>query len=60
MLSFTRRAVFGLSLLALTACSDAKVITEDTPLVDLGDFAFGRPPGGFKQQPPSQSGVSLI
>ncbi|WP_226551020.1 hypothetical protein [Celeribacter naphthalenivorans] len=41
MLSFTRRAVFGLSLLALTACSDAKVITEDTPLVDLGDFAFG-------------------
>ncbi len=41
MLSFTRRVFLGLSLLALTACSDAKEITEDTPLVDLGDFALG-------------------
>lgn len=41
MLSFTRRVFLGLSLLALTACSDAKEITQDTPLVDLGDFSLG-------------------
>ncbi|AVW92234.1 hypothetical protein [Celeribacter baekdonensis] len=41
MISLARRAVVGLSLLTLVACSDAKMVTEDTPLVNLGDFAFG-------------------
>jgi hypothetical protein len=36
-----RRVFLGLTLLALTACSDAKEVTEETPLVNLGDFAFG-------------------
>nr|WP_319248101.1 hypothetical protein [uncultured Celeribacter sp.] len=41
MFSVARRAFLGLSLLTLVACGDAKEITQDTPLVNLGDFAFG-------------------
>jgi hypothetical protein len=36
-----RRAFLGLTLLALTACADAKAVTDETPLVNLGDFSFG-------------------
>ena len=41
MISLARRVVVGLSFLALVACSDAKMVTEDTPLVNLGDFTLG-------------------
>lgn len=33
--------LIGLVLLMLTACSDAPVVTDETPLVALGDFSFG-------------------
>ncbi|WP_460272607.1 hypothetical protein [Celeribacter sp. ULVN23_4] len=41
MFHIARRAFLGLTLLALTACGDAKEVTEETPLVNLGDFSFG-------------------
>ncbi|WP_417250791.1 hypothetical protein [Celeribacter sp.] len=40
-MTYLRALLAILATVTLVACSDTKAITSETPLVDLGDFAFG-------------------